>query len=237
VNFQAFKFCNKCGQSLAPAQTTQPSTVSVIPSSVPTSLTNGRHQVKKYLGEVGKKKVYLVHISKKEGNVVRINFGLPYIFALALVLVSVAVLPGCGGQATTSTSTKTSTSTAQTTTIKPTKAVSPSILIMSPESGFVSNTGDVTITVKVLSFTLVEKVGQTNVVGEGHIVYYLDVDVPKTQGAQATTAQDTYAVTSATSHTWHSLKAGHHMLRVQLVNNNNTPLSDPIFASVGIDVD
>lgn len=171
----------------------------------------------------------------------RINFGFHYIVALALVLVSLTVLPGCGGQATTSTSTpiKTtaSTSTAQsTTTSKSTKSLSPSILIMSPESGFVSNTSDVTITVKVLSFALVEKVGQPNVAGEGHIIYYLDIDVPKTQGAQATTAPGTYATTSATSYTWRGLKAGHHMLRVQLVNNNNTPLSDPVFASVGIDV-
>jgi hypothetical protein len=169
----------------------------------------------------------------------RSNFGFHYIVALALVLVSLAVLSGCGGQAITSTPTKTaaSTSTAQsTTTSKSTKALSPSILIMSPESGFVSNTGDVTITVKVLSFALVEKVGQPNVAGEGHIIYYLDVDAPKTQGAQATTAPGTYTATTATSYTWRGLKAGYHILRVQLVNNNNTPLSDPVFASVGIDV-
>jgi hypothetical protein len=169
----------------------------------------------------------------------RIIFGFHYIAALVLVLVSLAVLPGCGGQATTSTPTKTvaSTSTAQsTTTSKSSRAPSPSILIMSPESGFVSNTGEVTITVKVLSFVLAEKVGQPNGAGEGHIIYYLDVDVPKTQGEQATTVPGTYAATSATSYTWRGLKAGHHMLRVQLVNNNNTPLSDLVFASVGIDV-
>jgi hypothetical protein len=169
----------------------------------------------------------------------RINFGFHYVVAVVLILVSLIVLPGCGGQAATSNPTKTaaSTSIAQTTTtFKTTKALSPSILIMSPESGFVSNSGDVTITVKVLSFTLVDKVGQSNVAGEGHIIYYLDVDVPKTQGTQATTAPGTYAATSATSYTWGGLKAGHHMLRVQLVNNNNTPLSVPVFASVGIDV-
>jgi hypothetical protein len=175
---------------------------------------------------------------KKEGNVMRINSGFHYIVAMALVLVSLAVLPGCGGQITKSTPTisATSNTTVQSITSKSTRALSPSILIMSPESGFISNTGDVTITVKVLSFALVEKVGLPNVAGEGHIIYYLDVDVPKIQDAQATTVSGTYAATSATSYTWHGLKAGHHMLRVQLVNNNNTPLSDPVFASVGIDV-
>jgi len=121
-------------------------------------------------------------------------------------------------------------------TSKSTRVPSPSILIMSPESGFVSETGDVTITVKVLSFDLVEQVGQTNVHGVGHIIFYLDVEIPKTTGAQATTAPGTYTATAATSYTWHGLKAGHHMLRVQLVNNDNTPLSEPVFASVGIDV-
>jgi len=176
---------------------------------------------------------------KKEGNMMRISFGFHYMVVLVLILASLAVLPGCSGQATTSPPAKTAASTSiaqSTTTSKSTKAPSPSIVIMSPESGFISNTGDVTITVKVLSFALVEKVGQSNVTGEGHIIYYLDVDIPKIQGAQATATPGTFTVTSATSYTWGGLKTGHHMLRVQLVNNNNTPLADPVFASVGIDV-
>src|SRR5512136_2981518 len=34
---------------------------STVPAAVPTSFANGRYQVKKLLGEGGKKKVYLVH--------------------------------------------------------------------------------------------------------------------------------------------------------------------------------
>jgi hypothetical protein len=171
----------------------------------------------------------------------RMKFGFYSLVTLALVVVSSAVLISCSGQKTTSTPTSTVTTPSasisqNTPTSKSTKIPSASILIMSPESGFVSGTGDVTITVKVLSFNLVEKVGQSNLPGEGHIIYYLDVETPKTQGTQATTASGTYAATAAISYTWHGLKSGHHMLRVQLVNNNNTPLSDPVFASVGIDV-
>jgi hypothetical protein len=55
------KFCLQCGQPLATITSSQPSS-SITPfSSVPTSFANGRYQVKKLLGEGGKKKVYLAH--------------------------------------------------------------------------------------------------------------------------------------------------------------------------------
>ena len=52
-------FCERCGQPL----TLTPSTLSTPPSPapMPTSFVNGRYQVKKFLGEGGKKKVYLAH--------------------------------------------------------------------------------------------------------------------------------------------------------------------------------
>ena len=56
ANPQGNKFCDKCGHPLVePAPETLP------PSPIPTSFANGRYQVKKFLGEGGKKKVYLVH--------------------------------------------------------------------------------------------------------------------------------------------------------------------------------
>jgi len=49
------KFCNACGHSLAEPVPPPPS------SPEPTSFAGGRYQVKKFLGEGGKKKVYLTH--------------------------------------------------------------------------------------------------------------------------------------------------------------------------------
>jgi tetratricopeptide (TPR) repeat protein len=50
------KFCNACGHSLVEATPEAPQ-----PSPEPTSFASGRYQVKKFLGEGGKKKVYLAH--------------------------------------------------------------------------------------------------------------------------------------------------------------------------------
>jgi tetratricopeptide (TPR) repeat protein len=56
INLQDSKFCNKCGQRLVKE------TPLAAPSSPePTSFANGRYQVKEFLGEGGKKKVYLAH--------------------------------------------------------------------------------------------------------------------------------------------------------------------------------
>jgi len=56
ANPQGNKFCDKCGHSLVElAPETAP------PSPMPSSFANGRYQVKKFLGEGGKKKVYLAH--------------------------------------------------------------------------------------------------------------------------------------------------------------------------------
>ena len=57
ANPPAAKFCLQCGQPL----TQTPVTAQAPPSPIPTSFANGRYQVKKFLGEGGKKKVYLAH--------------------------------------------------------------------------------------------------------------------------------------------------------------------------------
>ncbi|MDH4067998.1 MAG: protein kinase, partial [Dehalococcoidia bacterium] len=63
-NPQRSKFCNACGHSLVAGAPETPRS-----SREPTSFANGRYQVKKFLGEGGKKKVYLVHDTLLERDV------------------------------------------------------------------------------------------------------------------------------------------------------------------------
>jgi tetratricopeptide (TPR) repeat protein len=63
-NPSSIKFCHECGHSLA-----EPVTAAAEPSPEPTSFANGRYQVKKFLGEGGKKKVYLVHDTSLDRDV------------------------------------------------------------------------------------------------------------------------------------------------------------------------
>ncbi len=65
-NLPGSKFCEECGQPLISTQTASTQSMPSYaqtkpPSSEPTSFAGGRYQVKKFLGEGGKKKVYLAY--------------------------------------------------------------------------------------------------------------------------------------------------------------------------------
>ena len=59
------RFCRDCGSALDPAQppasATTPITEPPAVPSVPSSFCDGRYEVKKFLGEGGKKRVFLAH--------------------------------------------------------------------------------------------------------------------------------------------------------------------------------
>ena len=113
----------------------------------------------------------------------------------------------------------------------------PYIMITEPPNGAVIPApGDVTLSVKVSNFRLVEKLGQANVAGEGHIHYFMDVDVPTAAGKPAITTPGTYAPTAATSYTWHNVGTGPHTFSAELVNNDHTPLNRPVIAEMMVSV-
>jgi plastocyanin len=143
------------------------------------------------------------------------------VFVIAFTLIG---LVACAGAAPTTTPPPTS---------PPPPA--PSIVITAP-TGQIFGIGDVTVKVQVSNFTLVDKLGQPNVPGEGHIHYFLDVDPPTTPGQPAITAGGTYAATADTSYTWHNVGSGQHKFSVELVNNNHTPLVPPVVASITVNV-
>lgn len=106
----------------------------------------------------------------------------------------------------------------------------PSIKILEPTDESEVPAGNVTVVVEVNDFELVNKLGQSNVEGEGHIHYYLDAAVPTASGKLAITAPGTYMQTANTSFTWQNVSAGMHNVSAQLVNNDHTPL-EPLVLS------
>lgn len=108
----------------------------------------------------------------------------------------------------------------------------PAIRIDVPQPGSTLPAGDITVTVSVSGFRLVDKLGQSSRSGEGHIHYYIDVAVPTEPGRPAVTAPGTYAASASNRHTWTGVQPGEHTFSAQLVNNDHTPLSPPATASV-----
>ena len=113
--------------------------------------------------------------------------------------------------------------------------LAPVLLITSPMRGSTLTAGNIEVSVSVQNFKLVA-LGGSNVEGEGHLHFYMDVDVPTAQGLPAVTAAGTYKVSPTTSVIWEGVGAGMHTFSVQLVNSNHTPLSTPVIAEVTVTV-
>ncbi len=88
------------------------------------------------------------------------------------------------------------------------------------------------IAVSVTNFKLVDKTGQPAASGEGHIIYYIDAEPPTAPGVSAVSPGGSYITTTATAIIWENLPKGAHKVAVQLVNNDNTPLSPPVLDRV-----
>lgn len=112
----------------------------------------------------------------------------------------------------------------------------PTVAITSPAQGASVQGPNVTISVAVSGFNIVNALGGTNVAGEGHIHYFKDVLPPTTPGVPAVTAVGTYVATINTTWTWTTVPVGTHMFSVELVNNDHTPLVPYVVAFVNVTV-
>jgi len=111
------------------------------------------------------------------------------------------------------------------------------VTITSPEVNASIPAGNVTVSVNVTNFTLVEPTGQPNVPGEGHLHYYLDAPIPTNASEPAIPPTGGYVISTKLTHTWENVTAGEHNFSVQLVNNDHTPLIPLVFATVNVTVD
>jgi plastocyanin len=110
----------------------------------------------------------------------------------------------------------------------------PTVRITDPSAGIELAAGDITVSIDVSNFHMVDKFGQRAVRGEGHIHYYIDVEPPTTPGELAVTEPGTYDGTIETSYTWEKVTEGTHTLAVQLVNNDHTPLEPAVVDEVAV---
>lgn len=112
----------------------------------------------------------------------------------------------------------------------------PTLTITSPANGATLPAGDITVTIQVTNFNIVDKQGQANVPGEGHVHYFLDVDAPTTPGQPAIPPSGIWAHVAATTYTFTNVASGTHAISVELVNNDHTPLVPAVVAKVTITV-
>ncbi|MBI4295754.1 MAG: DUF4399 domain-containing protein [Chloroflexi bacterium] len=152
---------------------------------------------------------------------------------VSVLLVAVMVLAGCARPTPTPTPKPAPTTPAPTPTTPAPAA--PSVRITAPAAGATITGNSVTVSIEVSNFKVVP-IGGANAPGEGHIHYYLDVEIPTTAGQPAVSAAGTYKAVPNTSATWENVSAGSHTFGVQLVNNNHTPLSPPVTARVTVTV-
>jgi hypothetical protein len=77
-----------------------------------------------------------------------------------------------------------------------------------------------------------DNIGKQNVSGEGHLIYYLDVEPPTKPGQPAITGQGTFKATTEAFRLWENVPAGRRVFSVQLVNNDNTSFDPPVTAQI-----
>jgi len=112
-----------------------------------------------------------------------------------------------------------------------------SVKIVQPVDGATVPKGNLVINVEAFGITLVDKMGSPPAPGEGHFIYYTGVDfIPTKAGRPARTAPGTFAASIQASYTWANPPAGKQALGVQLVNNDDTPLTPPVTARATVTV-
>ncbi|NLN08326.1 MAG: hypothetical protein GX186_01730, partial [Methanoculleus thermophilus] len=84
------------------------------------------------------------------------------------------------------------------------------VTIIEPMEGAGVPAGNVTVSVNVTNFTLVEPTGQPNAPGEGHLHYYLDAPIPTNESVPAIPPTGGYVVSTNLTHTWGNVTAGEH---------------------------
>lgn len=115
----------------------------------------------------------------------------------------------------------------------------PTLKITAPANGATIQAGDVRVDTDVQNFNIVDKQGQANVTGEGHVHFYMDVSpIPSAAGQPAIPADPIarWAHVSDDTYTFTNVGPGTHTIVAQLVNNDHTPVVPTVSDMVTITV-
>jgi hypothetical protein len=110
----------------------------------------------------------------------------------------------------------------------------PSVYIISPEFDGGIAAGNVTVTVLVRNFSLVQGTGRSVAAGEGRIMCFFDVPPATDPGSPAETRPGTFQVADRARCTWYNVSPGMHTFSAELVNNDNTPLVPAVLDAVDV---
>jgi hypothetical protein len=113
----------------------------------------------------------------------------------------------------------------------------PSVEITYPTTKSKVVAPNVLVALTVRSFRIVDRIGRAPKKDEGHVVFYLDVNTMPTKAHRSALTEDGKSHRMAgTSYQWKRVKPGRHVLGVQLVNNDDTPLDPPATDTLAITV-
>jgi plastocyanin len=146
------------------------------------------------------------------------------IVSILIFVFSGVILAGCTSNSPPGPVTSTPTPIPSATQAQP---GNPAVSIVSPQNSAALPAGNVTVTVSVNNFDIVDKQGQVNVAGQGHLHYYLDVSPMPSDPAKPAIPPDAHAVwahVASTSYTFTNVTPGSHIVSVQLANNDHTPV-------------
>jgi hypothetical protein len=107
----------------------------------------------------------------------------------------------------------------------------PSIDITSPKQGDMVKNGSVTLKVAVEDFKLVDKIGKTSQIGEGHILYTLDPNQPGDPDTGRRVKE-----TADREVKWENITSGEHTLVAQLVENNGSFIEPAVIQRITVNV-
>ena len=108
----------------------------------------------------------------------------------------------------------------------------PALRIISPTTDAAISGGKTTVAVEVRNAEL----GAAARGKSFHLHYYLDATIPTAHDGSAIPATGTWASSTKTSHEWSIGSVGLHVLAVQLVTQDDRPLSPPVVAAVVVQV-